>query len=362
MAQPTAFVPATDYSGYQATNPDAPFSGALMDADLAAIQLTTDQVRANLALLQRDDGALLNGLVTPFSMSAAALALIASAEWTVASASWATATSYPQYQLVRYDAGVAADGTYLSATAHTSGTFATDLAAGKWILIALETGGVVLPLAINQGGTASTTASDAADALGLGTTDNVTHNNVTATGDIAGVGLTITGNAVLGNAAGDSLTSNGKTMSLPNIPAFSAIVNGVVANQTGDGTAYTIIFGTEIFDQGGDYANGTGIFTAPQTGRYRFSGSVGLEGLLSGHTSGSIKLVTSNRTYFLWAGSPWSCANAAAQFQTPFSVLADMDAADTASVVVTVAGSTKVVDVTGDATTIYTRFDGELVA
>ena len=36
------------------------------------------------------------------------------------------------------------------------------------------------------------------------------------------------------------------------------------------GTATTVIFGTEDYDQGGDYDNTTGVFTAPSDGIYEF--------------------------------------------------------------------------------------------
>lgn len=94
MAQPTPYVPATSFSDHTASQPDVPQDGTDLDAEFQAIKLTTDQVRANLALLQRDDGALANGIVTPESLSDEVYAGISRAT------PWATATAYRAGDLV----------------------------------------------------------------------------------------------------------------------------------------------------------------------------------------------------------------------------------------------------------------------
>lgn len=57
-------------------------------------------------------------------------------------------------------------------------------------------------------------------------------------------------------------------------PAFLARLNANVTNATGDGTVYTLICDTEVFDVGANYNNASGVFTAPVTGKYFFSGGV----------------------------------------------------------------------------------------
>jgi hypothetical protein len=64
MAQPTPFEPTTDFSTWQQQNPLQPFPAQLLDDEFDAVQLTTDQLIANLALLQRDDGQLHNEIIT----------------------------------------------------------------------------------------------------------------------------------------------------------------------------------------------------------------------------------------------------------------------------------------------------------
>ena len=81
---------------------------------------------------------------------------------------WATAQSYIVDQIV-----IENNIIYICDIAHTSGTFATDLSAGKWT--ALTTG---VPVTIANGGTGQTTQTAAFDALAPTTTagDLIVHN------------------------------------------------------------------------------------------------------------------------------------------------------------------------------------------
>jgi hypothetical protein len=99
---------------------------ASLDGLMAAIQTTTDQIIENLALIQRDDGALLDGTVRMHTLSAEVLALLSSTAWRVRGA-WVGGTAYLAGDIV-LQGGIV----YVCISAHTSGVFATDLAAGKW--------------------------------------------------------------------------------------------------------------------------------------------------------------------------------------------------------------------------------------
>lgn len=123
MSQPTRFVPNNDYSVDIVPGDE----GNALDQDFADVKLTTDGICDNLALLQRDDGALHNGIVTPDSLTADTAAMVG--DW-VPRGAWLTATSYSAFNFVT-QSGIG----YLCLVAHVSGTFATDLAAGKWTAI-----------------------------------------------------------------------------------------------------------------------------------------------------------------------------------------------------------------------------------
>lgn len=132
MAQPTPYTIQTNFTEYAAAHPGATYPPANFDIEFQNVSLTIKQILTNLVLIQRDDGALTNGLVTLDSLSSNVLNFMAgsTSAWAL-KGGWLTATAYKVYDVV-----VQSSNTYVCAIAHTSGTFSTDLAANKWILIA----------------------------------------------------------------------------------------------------------------------------------------------------------------------------------------------------------------------------------
>ena len=128
---PVPFEPALSYSGFEAANPGTPKPGGSLDGDMNAIQVSISGLIAALADVRRGDGALVNAIVTTDSLSSTVLALMGG-DWTVRG-NWVTSTSYAVKDLIRAPSTF---GGYVCAVAHTSGVFATDLAAGKWVLVA----------------------------------------------------------------------------------------------------------------------------------------------------------------------------------------------------------------------------------
>lgn len=122
MAQPTPYDPSFDFSDFSTLNPDTPQPGVSLDAQFNAIALTLNEILANLALIQRDDGALANGIVTSDSLAAGLTIGVSPAT------TWLTATAYVQTVNLVWQSGKL----YQCLVSHTSGVFATDLAAGKW--------------------------------------------------------------------------------------------------------------------------------------------------------------------------------------------------------------------------------------
>ena len=130
---------------------------------------------------------------------------------------------------------------------------------------------------------------------------------------------------------------------------FSAYRSADVANVTGDGTAYMVPYNVSLVNVGSGFNTGTGVFTAPNTGRYMFNVTVGLSTLGAGHTLGTMQLVTTGGTYTsnYAAYGPIRASNNL--YMQTFSQLVSMTAGDTAYVVVTVSNSTKTVTLYGAA-------------
>ena len=155
------------------------------------------------------------------------------------------------------------------------------------------------------------------------------------------------------------ITTTG-VMTRPLQPCFLAYPSTTITDVTGDGTTYSIVYNSEVFDQGSNFASNT--FTAPVTGKYYLNVSVLFAGLGAGNTSGVISLITSARTYsfgYINYGTMRDNGNFGNQAA---SFVCDMTAADTATVSVAINGGTKVVDIFGNAaSTIYTEFSGFLI-
>jgi len=147
-------------------------------------------------------------------------------------------------------------------------------------------------------------------------------------------------------------------------PAFYAVIpSGTNTNDiSGDGTARTILFDSTIFDQGGDFGANDTTFTAPVSGRYRFSVSLGEAGILSGHTDGRVTLNVENEQLRV-DRHPWNGKNQGTTLGSfGINALVDMDANDTVTVIWQVGGSSRVCEIGGASAPHLAWFTGELVA
>lgn len=142
-------------------------------------------------------------------------------------------------------------------------------------------------------------------------------------------------------------------------PAFLAVIATQIDNVTGDGTSYTVVWDTEVFDQNSDFSSTA--FTAPIVGRYRLEANLEIGALTTSFTTAIFNIVTSNRSY-LFRSNPGSMMDATTnQTQLITFALADMDASDTASVTVAISGSTKTLDLTTNGSTdVRCWFSGNL--
>jgi hypothetical protein len=142
-------------------------------------------------------------------------------------------------------------------------------------------------------------------------------------------------NNVTGN---DVISSDGRvTDYVYPVSRFSARVGADINNVTGNGTTYTVIFGTEHFDEKAEYAIGTGIFTAQRAGFYQFSTYVKLD-VPAGSTIAALQIITTGRTFTLWRGDPEAVRDSGTDVTVGGSITAYMADGDTSKVAVIVSG------------------------
>jgi hypothetical protein len=124
---------------------------------------------------------------------------------------------------------------------------------------------------------------------------------------------------------------NSGQVTMPLQPAFSVLPASNNATNTDievGGSATKVAFGTEIFDVGTNYGNDT--FTAPVTGRYVFSANIRFNNMDSAAAYYAVMIQTSNRIYYNLIDPDFG--QDTPQWNANMSVLADMDANDTAFV------------------------------
>lgn len=108
------------------------------------------------------------------------------------------------------------------------------------------------------------------------------------------------------------------------------------------GSDVTILLGTEVFDTGGDFAANT--FTAPQTGRYSLNLILRLNSVDNACTYYRVSIVTSNRSYLFTIDST-KILSADTWYTVSLPVIADMDANDTAHIIVKQADGAQQTDI-----------------
>ena len=202
---------------------------------------------------------------------------------------------------------------------------------------------------------------------GVGALDTITIGD----GSAADKKILFDGNAVdyhigLDDSADSLIIGKGSALGTTTSMAFNA--DGIItkplqpaflANPTSDqtniaiNTGTTVVFGTERFDNNGDFASNT--FTAPVTGRYQFNVTVYLQEVDSAAAYIQFRLVTSNLAYQFVFDPDFG--QDAVYWTTQISQLVDMDASDTAYVQFVQSGGSATADV---VTASY--FSGYLVA
>lgn len=304
MASPTLYSLAYDFTAFQASFPSTPLPADKIEIEFNAIETTTNEIITNLNLIQRSDGELANGIVTFDSLSNTVKALLGSS--IVPEGDWVTATAYTVLDLVVEDGS-----TYICAEDHTSGTFATDLAAGKWILWAAGSGGSITinnsnwsgeDLSVVNGGTGVSTltgivkgngtsafsaASAGTDYYAPGSTDIVVADGGTGRSSHTAYAVICGGTSTTGaqqsvasvGTAGQVLMSNGAG-ALPTFQTFSTMGADLQTN------------GNMVhFSKGSDIASASGLTLTTDGNYFDVTGTTTITSIgTSGYVGTHIKL------------------------------------------------------------------------
>ena len=224
--------------------------------------------------------------------------------------------------------------------------------------------------------------------VGIGTTspDNVgsttalTINRASGNGQLSLMGNgTVYGRIFADNATGDLKMGNPTSndvmfytanlermridatgaVTMPAQPAFQAHKNGTdQTNFAANATEVTVTWSHESFDQNADFDLSNNRFVAPVTGKYQLNLMLRLENIDSASDWYVARITTSNQEYSHLVDPDYGQDNV--YYPVQISVLADMDANDTATIKVSQQSATAQTDIDGSRE--YTSFSGYLVA
>ncbi len=153
---------------------------------------------------------------------------------------------------------------------------------------------------------------------------------------------------------------DGKTLTLnDNTILYGKVLPSFLVKPTAEqtnlavGSDVDIVWGTEIKDLAGNFA--ANVFTAPVSGLYQLSFNIYMTNVDSASTFTSMTILTSNRGYM--QAMPFNLLSGDGSFTWNLSILADMDAGDTAKVQFYQATGTQQADVNAAS-----HFSGALIA
>jgi hypothetical protein len=213
-----------------------------------------------------------------------------------------------------------------------------------------------------NGGTVSIGTDATSGAINIGTGSAARTTTIGNTTGASKLDLKYgTADFSLASASGNTMVAlDTGEITKPLQPAFLAYLASTVTNVTGNGTSYTLGTGTaltEIFDQGSNF-NTNGTFTAPVTGRYFLTSAARVIGVTAA-TALNVVINTSNRRYE--TATPQRSPSSA-DLLDKFSTLADMDAGDTFTTLITSFGEASATDdVYGTATDPWSFMCGSLI-
>jgi hypothetical protein len=149
-------------------------------------------------------------------------------------------------------------------------------------------------------------------------------------------------------------------LDLPNAPTFGGLVTSDILNVTGNGTAYKIVYDTELWDNGNDF-DGTS-FTVPITGVYLFTFSCALKALTASASNTRFYILSDVNLRLVEDLSDGGTNNAGGSLYKSLSTITSLTAGDVVDTFVSVTGmGSDVIDITSGSAIRRTAFSGYLI-
>ena len=219
----------------------------------------------------------------------------------------------------------------------------------------------------NSSNTASSSAlqnikvggTSAGDAFQTFTVTGTTNWSQGIDNSVTGDPFVLAASTALGTTNVISAATTGE-INYPLQPTFNAYLSANASNVTGDGTAYVVVFNAERFDVGSDFDTSTGIYTFPVEGIYVLTAVISFQEIGVAHTSLVIQFVAAGVTQEIHTINPTVVAVGGVYVYTA-AIVIKAGAGNTAKVQVTVSGSTKTVDLRGNALGNVCNFSGFLL-
>jgi len=193
------------------------------------------------------------------------------------------------------------------------------------------------------------------DAGGTLSSSNGTNGQILIGGGTAPVWATLTAGSGISIAnAANSITISATASTTT--PLFQAVFGSGVSNVTGDGTLYTLLWDTAVFDQTSSYNPATGFFTAPVNGFYVFSAFFLVTGLTASFTGLNAYIYTTSRNYLTTLLNPANSFSGNQYLVHVPATICQMSAGDTASIRFSVGASTKTIGIVAPGSSAFSGY------
>lgn len=159
------------------------------------------------------------------------------------------------------------------------------------------------------------------------------------------------------------MATNNAINQIGKLPAFMYTNNAAQNNVTGDGTQYTVIFNTQVYDATSSF-DGTSTFTAPLSGLYHFNAGLWLGGTIdAGHVRALVSFITSTGYEYRWDYNLYNESSPGNGLNYTYATDFKMVAAETVVVKVMVGGSGKTVGILQSSPAPYcSYFSGYMIS